>query len=130
MRRTQQCRARRQQEKSRADAARLFLTFRRLFFATATPSSDSWEALKHSFQNASFNAALNSLFDNALGGLWARDLGIRVSRRSLYYTPSPMPPSADPMPRDPAATADTSSAKAGMSTAESDAPEAVNVHYD
>ena len=54
-----------------------------------------------------------------------RARAVRVGRRSLYYTPSLMP-QADQQPRDPAALAEKSTTPA----ANSDAPDAVNVHYD
>src|ERR1700722_16921784 len=53
-----------------------------------------------------------------------RDVG--VARRSLYYTPSLMPQSADSNPRDPG----TAAGKRTTPAEGSDAAEAVNVHYD
>jgi hypothetical protein len=54
----------------------------------------------------------------------------RVLWRSLYYTPSLMPQSADPMPQNPAPDAEASPDQGAKRAQESDAGDAVNVHYD
>src|SRR5579871_5875766 len=54
----------------------------------------------------------------------------RVGWRSLYYTPSLMPPSADQTPGDRATSAETMPDKGAPRATESDASEAMNVHYD
>jgi lysophospholipid acyltransferase (LPLAT)-like uncharacterized protein len=84
--------------------------------------SGSREALDHSVQGAIFNAAFISCSASTL----KRVRIVRVWRRSLYYTLSLIVQSADQVPQDPATSAETRTPR----SAESDAPEAVNVHYD